>query len=632
MKKAKSAIILALSLLMATTALTACGSKEVSQYEIANHQGRLRDGQTKSDYNKSLFYRNDRKADGADPFVLDNTARDEYYYMYTTDGSFSTYRSKNLTDWERVGNALDNLHFASDGAPSEARRLAKRDIWAPEVVYDAEADDGKGMYYLFFSATPEKDNSVTTGGGAISCQPYFQPYVAASKYPDRGFSFVDFKNPESCGADNMHTFNQTVGLEKEDDSGEFQDAFPDWFAKYVFLEPGKYYEFCKNAGIDVSIRENDMGHYVGAIDPHPYEINGKKYMYWVVDCGNNGIMGVEMENWLKPEWETAKLITMSRYYTVADWLKAKNGEEVETVSYEMEGNVINEGMCMTERNGKYYLTFSVNDYSNNSYQVCQAVADSPLGDFRKLNAEEGAVLLSAGLQGSQDVSGTGHHSFVTVAGKTYIIYHRHDSVITMGGSRNPAVDEIGWVTVKDKDGNDLDVMYANGPTSTVQPAINGEYKNIASEATVSGSADAKYLNDGLLSLYTQQNATFIGNLKETSIDKETTFTLDFNQARAVRAVMIYNSKDAATIFKSVKRIELVCEENGGQVIKFIKDLEFSKEYYKANDLNGQVYYVTPGSCVYAEFDELKVKSVRVTIEVPAGQNSVGISEIKVLGK
>ena len=96
--------------------------------------------------------------------------------------------------------------------------------------------------------------------------------------------------------------------------------------------------------------------------------------------------------------------------------------------------------------------------------------------------------------------------------------------------------------------------------------------------------------------------------------------------------MVYNSKDAATIFRAVKRIEFVCEEKGGEVIRFIKDLEFSSEYFRANDFNNQAYYVTPGTCVYAEFDELKVKSIRVTIDLPKGQKSVGISEIRVLGK
>ena len=631
MKKGKWAIALACTLIASTAVLASCGGEvDETQYEIANYQGQLQEGQTKSDYNKSLFYRNDRVADGADPFVLDNTSRDGYYYMYTTDGSFSTFRSKNLTDWEKVGNALDNLHFDANGNPSLARRLSSKDLWAPEVVYDAEADNGEGLYYLFFSATPERDNSVVGGGGVIACSPTYMPYVAVSKYAYKDFQFVDFKDADSCGQENVHTFNQEQGLEDED--GNVKDAFPDYFARYVFLEPGKYYEFCKSAGVNLDLRSSYMGKYVGAIDPHPYEINGKKYMYWVVDCGQNGIIGMEMENWLKPKWETAKLLTMSRYYTVADYMEALDGNEVETVSYENEGNIINEGMCMTEHNGKYYLTFSVNDYANNSYQVCQAVADSPLGDFRKLRAEEGAVLLSAGLQGSQEISGTGHHSFVTVNGTMYIVYHRHNSFTTMGGARNPAVDEVTWITVKDKSGNNLDVMYANGPTSTVQPAIGGEYKNIAREATVSGADNASYLNDGLLSLYMQQNATFIENVKETLITAETTFTLDFETARSVRAVMVYNSKNAETIFKSVKRIELVCEENGVDVVYFIKDLEFSKEYYKADDLYGNAYYVTPGSCVYAEFDELKVKSIRVTVDLPEGQESVGISEIRVLGK
>ena len=34
---------------------------------------------------------------------------------------------------------------------------------------------------------------------------------------------------------------------------------------------------------------------------------------------------------------------------------------------------------------------------------------------------------------------------------------------------------------------------------------------------------------------------------------------------------------------------------------FIKDLKFSSEYYRTNDLDGYIYYVTPGAATYAEF-------------------------------
>ena len=82
-----------------------------------------------------------------------------------------------------------------------------------------------------------------------------------------------------------------------------------------------------------------------------------------------------------------------------------------------------------KHNGKYYLSFSVNSYGTSDYQIGQAVADSPLGPFRKLTEEEGGLLLSAlavesqpaGEASTQAPSGTGHNSFVTAGNQTYII-------------------------------------------------------------------------------------------------------------------------------------------------------------------------------------------------------------------
>ena len=215
-----------------------------------------------------------------------------------------------------------------------------------------------------------------------------------------------------------------------------------------------------------------------------------------------------------------------------------------------------------------------------------------------------------------------------------MIYHRHNDPIVGGGARNPAVDEIKWVTIKDKDGNDLDVMYANGPTATVQPKIEAfaEYKNIADEATISGHTDVKYLNDGLLSIYKYVNEEFGKYIQETVITDTTTFTLDFEEARTVRAVMVYASKDEFAAFGKIARMEFVCIEDGKEVVRYIKDVVLSAECYQANDYDGSVFYISPGAAAYAEFDELNVKSIRITIDVPENQESVGISEIRVLGK
>lgn len=607
---------LALAMLLAVLlTLAACGGNAQVQYEVASYQGQLKDGQIKSDYNKEVFYRNDKQTKLADPFVLDNTGLDGYYYMYGTEGSLFCYRSKNLMDWEPVGNALDNYFFNADGSRSDVLNATWEDIWAPEVVYDAEEQ----LYYMFFSATPVADSSVKAGNGVEAGTPTRQLMVATSKYPYKNFQVVNFKDAASCGAENLHTYNEA--------------QFPHYFAKYLMLDPSEYIPFSKaNGRTDAGV---GYGGYTTAIDPHPYvDEDGTKYLLWVDNLDQDRLCGVKMENWLKPDWSTAKVLTYTHYYTVEDWKAAQNGGYVDMVSYETHNNHTNEGPVLIKHNGKYYLTFSVNDYWDSSYQLGQAVSDNVLGPYRKLTEAEGGLLLSGGVAGSQEISGTGHHSFVTLGDKQYVIYHRHDNFTSAGTARNHAIDEIKWITVKDKDGNDLEVMYANGPTCTVQPKLEAysNYKNIAPEATVSGSEDAVYLNDDLLSIYKYGDVTFMDYIKETLITETTTFTFDFAQARPVRAVMVYNSKNENTCFRSIPKVEFVCEEDGEEVIRFVQDLQFSAEYFRTNDYDGSIYYVTPGAAAYAEFNELNVKSVKITVEVPQGQDSAGISEIRILGK
>lgn len=626
MKRNRKAIFAAALLpAMLCGLLSGCG-KEETQYEVASYQGTLEEGQIRSGYNKELFYRNDKQTGAIDPFVLDNTGVDGYYYLYGTEGSLFCYRSKNLMDWEPVGNTLDNLDFAEDGSQSEFRRVTYDQIWAPEVVYDGETQ----KYYMFFSATPKEDTSVKEGEGVKPGSGYQMLMVAVSDYPDRDFQLVDFKDPESCGEENLHTYNETPGVLLE--NGEYADAYPHYYAKYLLFDPADYKTFADANGGN---RGDAVGGYEGGIDPHPYvDENGDKYLFWVDSTGSDRISAVKMINWLKPDWSTATVLTYHGYYTVEDWKAAQAGITVDPVSYELSGVTINEGPVITKHNGKYYLTFSVNSYQDSSYQVAQAVSDSLMGPYRKLTEEEGGILISGGTMGSQDISGTGHHSFATVGEQTYIIYHRHDDFILAGSARNHAIDEIKWITVKDVLGNDLEVMYANGPTCSVQPRIEAfsQYRNIADEATVSGSGDTDYLTDGLLSLYKYANASFIDNIKETVITEKTTFTFDFAQAKTVRAVMVYNSKLEDTCFKAVARIELVCQEDGKEVVRYVKDIPFSSEYYSTNDYDGAVYYITPGAAAYAEFEQLNVTSVRITVEVPEGQDSVGISEIRILGR
>lgn len=668
MKRRKASILL-VTAMSAAFVLSAC-SQTVDIYEVADYRGTNIDASTGlMDFNKALFYRNDVKTgDSPDPYVYDNTAVDGYYYLYYTYSACYCSRSKDMMNWEPVGPALDVMHY--DDETRRATATAGM-IWAEEVIYDAEWDGG--TYFMFFSASPERDLSFRDGEGIESGTASMTMYVATSKSPSGPFRMVNFRDQAAIDGGYYHEYNTqtgivlsgeedygTVGLTEDDtavvygaDTTEtvYKYAYPHYYAKYQFLNPEQYNAFSNaNGGSDQGGVSNHThyGGFTGSIDPHPFvDSDGTKYFYWVDNIGENRICVMEMENWLTPKWETAKVLTYARYYTVDDW-KAMNDwqngavsemPDVETVSYEGE-TTINEGPSMIVHNGKYYLTYSYGNYTDNTYSVSQAVSDQPDGPFRKLTEEEGGILLSGIFQGNEEATGTGHNSFVTVGDQLYIVYHRHVDPVVMGAVRYTAVDQVEWITIKDKDGNDLDVMVANGPTTTVQPAIVGEYKNIADEAEIqvlSGSlaegSSVSWLNDDLLSTYVYGNPSFYDTyIGETLITQTTTFELSFEQARAVRAVMVYNSKNMSDMYFNISRIEFVCEENGEEVIRFIKDLEFPEEYYQMADINNEVLYIAPGAAAFTEFDELNVKSIRITVDVPAGQAQVGLSEIRVLGK
>ncbi len=601
-------------ILLLITSMLLAGCTSETQYEVATYQGELAEGQTKSDYNKELFYRNDKKTEGPDPTILDNTERDGYYYVYGTKESFYCYRSKDLMEWECVGQALDNLDYEDENVISEVRRATYDKLWAPEVLYDDETE----LYYMFFSAMPELDK---TAGPTITGKEFYQLMVAVSDRPDGGFQLVDFTDADSCGTENVRKLDT--------------QKYPQYYVKYLLLNPTNVWNLLKD-GKDYTGYEG----YTPQIDCFPFtDDNGDKYLFWCDMHGVNRMYVVKMKNWLTPDWSTARAMLYPNFYTEEDYHKSLAGETVENVSYEIEEKACNEGPHLIKHNGKYYLTFSVNYYQDDSYQVIQAVADNPMGPYRKLTEEEGGIVVSGSTSGSMEVSGTGHHSMVSVGDKLYIVYHKHDDPVEGGGNRHHAIDEIKWITIKDKDGNNLEVMYTNGPTCSVQPKIEAysEYKNIALEAEVSVLDNKKVddissLTDDLLSIYKTGNTEFMKYITETVITETTTFKLDFESASEIRAIMVYNSKNHKTSFQNISDVKLVCEEDGKDVIRYIDKIPFSSEYLQTNSYDGSIYYITPGAAAYAEFDKLNVKSIEITVEVPEGQETVGISEIRILGK
>ena len=507
----------------------------------------------------------------------------------------------------------------------EEQKVLNADRWAPEVVYDAQ----QKLYYMFLSSTPEAAD-VTTGKGVFTGEAKEMMVVAVSDRPHTGFRLVNFKDVSSCGAGNLHDYNELSGIAS---GNGYKEAYPQYYAKYAMLDPAQYRAVCKaNGGASATYQ----GGFETGIDPHPYVApNGEKYLFWTNSKGVDRIFAVKMINWLKPDWSTATLITYRGYYTVADWRAAMNGQKVTRVSYEpSDTSQINEGAEVMYHQGKYYLTYSANSYGDNTYLVAQAVSDNVLGPYRKLTEAEGGILLSGQMQGNPDVTGTGHHSFVTAGDQTFMIYHRHEDPATGGAKRYPAMDEVKWITVKDLNGQDLQVMYVNGPTNTPQPKVelHSYYRNLADEATVSGSADAAYLTDGLISHLKNPDPTFASYIKETTIQQTTTFTFDFSEPQTVRSVMVYNSRLEQNCFTNIEKIELVCLKNGKEVTHTVSDIALESKYYSKNSYDGKITYMTPCAAACADLSYGDVISVRITVSVPETQQAVGLSEVRILGK
>ncbi|MDE5896226.1 MAG: hypothetical protein K2H43_00255, partial [Clostridia bacterium] len=191
-------------------------------------------------------------------------------------------------------------------------------------------------------------------------------------------------------------------------------------------------------------------------------------------------------------------------------------------------------------------------------------------------------------------------------------------------------------------------MYVNGPTYTVQPGIveTLDYEDISDRGTlslVSGKlekdSDIKWLNDGLLSYNVNFNQEFLDKyVRETVITKDTTFELSFEDFEEIRGLMIYNSKYKEKIFRKIKNIEFISAENGAEKVWYIKELNLDTKancFYNQFDLENGIETleaVIYGGGVWAEFKAINVKKIRFTVEVPEGQESVGLSEIAVMGK
>jgi beta-xylosidase len=98
-----------------------------------------------------------------------------------------------------------------------------------------------------------------------------------------------------------------------------------------------------------------------------------------------------------------------------------------------------EGPFMLKRNGKYYLMWSEGSWGDHSYGVAYAIADSPLGPFKR----KAKILQSD----PTIATSTGHHSVLKLPGteRFIIAYHRRPLGVTERDHRVTCLEELIFV-------------------------------------------------------------------------------------------------------------------------------------------------------------------------------------------
>jgi len=96
-----------------------------------------------------------------------------------------------------------------------------------------------------------------------------------------------------------------------------------------------------------------------------------------------------------------------------------------------------EGPCMMKRGGKYHFMWSSGGWTDGSYRVMTATADTPWGPF-----ENPKTILSTG--DSRIANGPGHNGFLYLpADDRYLmVYHRHKPGIPDGNARFLCIDRM----------------------------------------------------------------------------------------------------------------------------------------------------------------------------------------------
>jgi len=139
-----------------------------------------------------------------------------------------------------------------------------------------------------------------------------------------------------------------------------------------------------------------------------------------------------------------------------------------------------EGPFLYKHDGRYYLTYSEGNTTDDSYNIRYAVSNSPMGPF--LEGKNSPMLVS---DREKQILGPGHHAIFNRNGKTYILYHRHslpfDSTLV---KRQLCMDELKFTP----DGEIASVIPTHDGPALLHQAVRDAGRLAATASASSASA------------------------------------------------------------------------------------------------------------------------------------------------
>jgi hypothetical protein len=339
-------------------------------------------------------YYNNAALAAADPYVLHDRPSG-FYYAYSTEGAdpgwyYAIYRSADLVTWEKLPHGALRR--------SDPKQWGNEWFWAPEVYRNPRT----GLYFLFYAARSDANKK-------------------------SWFGYADFEEPSKIGVAVSRSpagpFRNIAGRPIE-----WFPYDPDYHDVNLIMGPDQK----KPPATLAAGQQAPTGTYIPTIDPNVFFARGgRKYLYvsrnayrnwrWDTDLGKyieeSDIIAVPLDNawWNDPRGRTMPRIATSyqganngaggpsgprrdKYVQILSYDADKQAwENADVNDYSLSGGEKKdrrweEGSttfthsyrdASGRRRTAYYLTYSANNWETPLYGVGYAVADNPLGPWRK---------------------------------------------------------------------------------------------------------------------------------------------------------------------------------------------------------------------------------------------------------